>query len=145
MVRISEEKLSEQMKLCDQAVQAMRRYREARGVLPEEKVAGLREKAEALFAQCRYTWRRQTIATKTRACFRPITQYSKVGVSTTRAIGGFHFECLDIRYSNTNQWQHKSELAVKRALILALRLCVLPCYKTGRLKALCALVREHFR
>ena len=28
----------------------MRRYREARGVLPEEKVAELREKAEALFA-----------------------------------------------------------------------------------------------
>ncbi|MGE8409498.1 MAG: hypothetical protein ACN6QH_20950 [Pseudomonas sp.] len=50
MLSISDEQLSEQMKLCDQAVQAMRRYREARGVLPEEKVAELREKAEALFA-----------------------------------------------------------------------------------------------
>lgn len=50
MVSISEERLREQMRLCDQAVQAMRRYHEARGVLPEEKVAELRDKAEALFS-----------------------------------------------------------------------------------------------
>ncbi|ELF6208409.1 adenine modification methytransferase [Pseudomonas putida] len=28
-----------------------------------------------------------------------------------RAFDGFHFECLDIRYSNTNQRQTKSEVA----------------------------------
>ena len=33
-----------------------------------------------------------------------------------RAFDGFHFECLDIRYSNTNQRQSKAEMT--RELVL---------------------------
>ncbi len=47
---VATKSIREQMRLCDRAVAALRRYHEARGVLPEEQTEDLRRKAEVLFA-----------------------------------------------------------------------------------------------
>lgn len=48
-MNVDPERIREQMKLCDKAVQALKRYHEARGVLAEEEVERLRLEAETLF------------------------------------------------------------------------------------------------
>ncbi len=48
-MNIRPERIREQMKLCDKAVKALKRYHEARGLLAAEEVETLRQEAEALF------------------------------------------------------------------------------------------------